>query len=66
MMYNRQTEYVFAQEKKGSVFVICPEKSLKISRTEKNPAELQRVYDIGRLTAENLLENLKNWLAAGC
>lgn len=65
-MYNRQTEYVFAQEKKGSVFVICPEKSLKISRTEKNPAELQRVYDIGRLTTENLLENLKNWLAAGC
>lgn len=65
-MYNRQTEYVFAQEKKGSVFVICPEKSLKISRTEKNPAELQRVYDIGRLTAENLLESLKNWLAAGC
>ncbi|WP_178842532.1 patatin family protein [uncultured Treponema sp.] len=66
IMYNRQTEYVFAQEKKGSVFVICPEKSLKISRTEKNPAELQRVYDIGRLTAENLLESLKNWLAAGC
>lgn len=66
IMYNRQTEYVFAQEKKGSVFVICPEKSLKISRTEKNPAELQRVYDIGRLTAENSLESLKNWLAAGC
>ena len=65
IIYNRQTEYVFEQEKKGRVFVICPPESLKISRTEKNPKELQRVYDIGRQTAEKLLENLKKWMNFG-
>lgn len=48
LMYNAETEYVFEQEAKGKVKVICPEQSLNISRIEKNPDELQRVYDLGR------------------
>ena len=47
---------MFEQEKLGKTFVICPEDDLKISRTEKNPDELQRVYDLGRKVMQERLE----------
>ncbi|MBQ9909853.1 MAG: patatin family protein [Treponema sp.] len=62
-IYNRQKNYVFEQEKAGKAFVICPETSLGISRTEKNPDELQRVYDLGRLAAQESLPRLQEFLA---
>lgn len=62
-MYNAETEYVFEQEKKGNVLVICPENSLGISRTEKNPDELQRVYEIGRNIATKMLSVIKEFVA---
>ena len=62
-MYNAETEYVFEQEKKGNVLVICPENSLGISRTEKNPDELQRVYEIGRNIATKMLSEIKEFVA---
>lgn len=55
-VYNQEKEYVFEQEKLGKTFVICPEDDLKISRTEKNPDELQRVYDLGRKVMQERLE----------
>ena len=61
-MYNAETEYVFEQEKKGNVLVICPENSLGISRTEKNPDELQRVYEIGRNIATKMLSVIKEFV----
>lgn len=61
-MYNAETEYVFEQEKKGKVLVICPENSLEISRTEKNPDELQRVYEIGRNAATKMLPEIKEFV----
>lgn len=57
-IYNEETKYVFEQEKNGNVLVICPEKSLKISRTEKNPLELQRVYEEGRKIATSRLNEI--------
>lgn len=57
-IYNRQKEYVFEQELAGKTFVICPSEPLGISRTEKNPDELQRVYDLGRLACEENLAKL--------
>lgn len=62
IMYNDETEYVFEQEKKGNVLVICPEESLGISRTEKNPDELQRIYDAGRNIALKNLDRIKSFL----
>lgn len=59
LMYNAQTKYVFEKEAKGEVVVICPEEDLKISRTEKNPDELQRVYDLGREAGLKYLEKIK-------
>lgn len=62
-MYNDETRYVFEQEKQGNVLVLCPEEPLGISRTEKNIAELQRVYDMGRELALDRLEEIKKFLA---
>ena len=61
--YNEQTAYVFEQESKGSAFVICPEESLGISRTEDNVEELRRVYELGRQTATAKLSAVKKFLA---
>lgn len=60
--YNRETREIFEKADRGEVFVICPEKSLGISRTEKNPDELQRVYDEGKRIAEEQLEKVKSFL----
>ncbi|MCR5762161.1 MAG: patatin family protein [Treponema sp.] len=62
VMYNDETDYVFDQEKKGNVFVICPDESLGISRTEKNPDELQRVYDMGRTVALQNINRIKSFV----
>ena len=61
-VYNQEKSYVFEQEAAGKCFVICPEVSLGISRTEKNPEELQRVYDLGRVEMQKKLEELKVFL----
>ena len=61
-VYNEETDYAFAKADRGEVFVICPKESLGISRTEKDPDELQRVYDEGRRTALELLPEIKEFL----
>jgi len=61
-MYNAQTEYVFKKEAKGEVIVICPEEDLNLSRTEKDPAELQRVYEIGREIGFKYLDKIRNFV----
>ena len=61
--YNRQTAYVREQELAGKAFVIRPPYALGISRTEDDPAELRRVYDIGRAEMEKALPALKEFLA---
>lgn len=63
LMYNKETEYIFAKADKGEVFVICPSESLHIKSAENDPNELQRVYDMGRKAAEEKVEELKKFLA---
>ena len=60
--YNRQTAYVREQELAGKAFVIRPPQALGISRTEDDPAELRRVYDLGRAEMERLLPELRAFL----
>ena len=62
-MYNKQKAYVKAKEDSGDVFVIRPGAPLNIGATEKNPDELQRVYDEGRRIAIERLEDLKEYLS---
>lgn len=61
-MYNAQAALVAQAEAEGSVFVIRPETSLGISRTERRPDELQRVYDLGFAAGEKALPALRAWL----
>ena len=63
-MYNEQTRYIFEKADRGEVLVICPDKPLGISRTEKNPDELERVYQEGRKAGESFLLEVKKFL--GC
>lgn len=64
IMYNEQTRYIFEKADRGEVLVICPDKPLGISRTEKNPDELERVYQEGRKAGESFLPEVKKFL--GC
>ena len=62
-MYNRQMEEIRQREEKGISFVIRPPEALGISRTEDNPNELERVYQIGRNEAQKALPALRKFLA---
>lgn len=60
--YNTLLQYIADREKSGSVFVVRPPEALNISSVAHNPGELERVYQIGRRTAVNCIEEMKNFL----
>ena len=60
--YNAETLYVSRQEAAGNAFVVRPPESLNISGLVRDPNELQRVYDIGRNTMTDRLEELKKFI----
>ncbi len=61
-MYNEQKSHVRSLENSGDVFVIRPVAPLKIGAAEKDPAELQRVYELGRAAAISKLDALRTYL----
>ncbi|MCR5272576.1 MAG: patatin family protein [Lachnospiraceae bacterium] len=61
-VYNRQMDEINERERSGESFVIRPSEALGISRTEDDPNELERVYQLGRTEAKNVLEDLKIFL----
>lgn len=60
--YNNTVERILEMEKSGEVFVIRPSENLNIGRLEKDPLEIERVYNIGRNDAVAIMEKLKKWL----
>ena len=60
--YNRTTETIRQRAAQGDVLVICPETPLNISRTSKNPDEMQRVYDEGRRVATAQINEIRDFL----
>lgn len=62
-MYNAQMDQIDERERTGAAFVIRPPEPLKIGHTEKDPAELERVYQIGRKEARRRLDELKAFIA---
>ena len=62
LMYNEQRAHVFAQEKAGKAFVICPDKPLEVGRMEHDPEQLQKAYDTGRQTALRQRGALKRFM----
>ena len=61
-VYNRQLDQIKEREITGQSFVIRPPEDLKIGHTEKDPEELERVYQIGRHTAEEQLSRVREFL----
>lgn len=62
IFYNAEKNYVFDKADRNEVLVICPDKPLGIKRTERDPNELQRCYDAGRLAAKTRLQEIKDYL----
>ncbi len=62
-LYNIQMERIDAMERGGRALVIRPPESLGIPRTEKDPAELKRVYGLGRAEALRRLDEIRAFLA---
>lgn len=64
LRYNRQMEAIDQREESGAAVVIRPPEPLGIGRTEKDPDELERVYQTGRAEAERRLDEIKAFLSA--
>ena len=62
-LYNEMTAAIKEREASGRLFVIRPPEALGIKRTENNPDELERVYQMGRSEALKRLPELKEYLA---
>ena len=61
-MYNAQTAYVKVREDEGSALVLRPPHALNIKPLEKDPSELNRVYNTGRELAEEKLSEIIEFL----
>ncbi len=62
-VYNRQMDEIDEKERRGEILALRPPEALGISRTEHDPAELERVYQIGRAEAEKALPAIRAFLA---
>ena len=60
--YNETLEYIAEAEAAGRAFVIRPPEPLAIGSTCSDPEELERVYQIGRKTGEEVLPALRDFL----
>lgn len=56
--YNETIGYIKKQEEQNKALVIRPPMNLNISRIENNPQKLKAVYEIGRQTATNRLDEI--------
>ena len=63
LMYNAQRDYVNRQEAAGNTLVLRPSEPLPVKRLTKDPAVLRATYNIGRATAEERLDDIRNYLS---
>lgn len=62
IMYNETLKYIKEQEKQNKVFIIRPQKKVKIGRLEKNKEKLYLLYKEGYKDAENKYNDLLAFL----
>lgn len=60
--YNEELAYIRKREEEGRCFVIQPPEKLNISQATKDESELERVYQIGRRTGEEVVHSLFDFL----
>ena len=63
--YNEALDFIKEEVKNKRMFSIQPSKYVKIGRLEKNPEKLQEMYDLGWNDAQNIINDLKAYLAKG-
>ncbi len=61
LMYNEEKRYIKEREKTGDVLVIRPKSPLNINPVEKDPNELERVYQLGRAAGEEKLSAIRQY-----
>ncbi|MGN0417095.1 patatin-like phospholipase family protein [Anaerostipes faecalis] len=61
-LYNHSVEKLLQLEEAEKAFVIRPSKPIEIGRIEKNPAKLQKVYELGLSDANTNLMKLQDFL----
>ena len=61
-MYNAQTTYVKIREASKDSLVIRPPEALGVGALEKDPLQMQRVYDIGRDVGMQYVDKVKAFL----
>lgn len=62
LQYNASLDHIARREEAGELLVIRPPEKLPIRRTEKEPENLRRVYEIGRQTAAARIPEMKSFL----
>ena len=61
--YNETLSYISMLEESGAALVLRPPIPLEIGAMERDPVQLQRVYDTGRAVAEIQLERIEKFVA---
>lgn len=62
--YNETLNYIKEQEQLGNIFVIRPSQAISLKVIEKDPNQLEAVYQLGRQNALQQLASLKHFLAS--
>ena len=63
IMYNQQLDFVRKAEAEKRCLIIRPEEKIPIGHISHNPEQMRRVYEMGRKTGEQQIENIKNFYA---
>ena len=61
-VYNTTLEHLYKLEKEGKAFIICPQKTDKVTIISRNKEELVTLYNEGKVTAEMQLEKLRSFM----
>lgn len=61
--YNRQREELCELERAGTVFVVRPSEPVRLPAVVRDPALLERVYEVGRRDAETTLDALRAYIS---
>lgn len=62
--YNASLAELLEKEEKGEVFIIRPESTYGMKRTERDPKALKKMYDQGYETMKREMDRLKEYLKA--
>ena len=63
LMYNDELAFIAQEEAKGNTMILCPDRPLKIGRTEQKEKKMRQVYEAGRTCALQNLDKMRDFLA---